>query len=83
MAQKKQEDLLSIFGAKVSQDGKKVVITLVGGENDGKKFYNTCVKLNNQQKTHAKIDEDGKYVLVKIPMLEDKQPIDENEELPF
>ena len=81
MAQKKQEDLLSIFGAKVSQDGKKVVITLVGGENENKKYYNTCVKLNNQQKTHAKID--GDYVLVKIPMLKEKVEIDENEELPF
>lgn len=83
MANKQQSDLLSIFGAKVSQDGKKVVITLVGGEKENKKYFNTCVKLNNQQKTHAKIDESGKYVLVKIPMLEDKEPIDENEELPF
>lgn len=81
MANKQQEDLLSIFGAKLSKDGKKVVITLVSGERDETKYYNTCVKLNNQQKTHAKID--GDYVLVKIPMLKEKVEIDENEELPF
>lgn len=83
MANNKQTELLSIFGAKVSADGKKVVITLVSGEYDKKQFFNTCVKLNNQQKTRAKVDESGKYVLVKIPMLEEKQDIDENEELPF
>lgn len=79
----KQSELLSIFGAKVSADGKKVVITLVSGEYENKKYFNTCVKLNNQQKTHAKVEESGSYVLVKIPMLKERIEVDENEELPF
>lgn len=78
---KQQKDLLSIFGAKLSKDGKKVVITLVSGERDNTKYYNTCVKLNNQQKTHVKIEDD--VAIVTIPMLKEKVELDEDEELPF
>lgn len=78
-----KEKLLSIFGAKLSKDGAKLVITLVGGEGEEKTFYNACVKLNNQQKTHAKIEEDGNYALLKVPMLVDREEVDEDEVLPF
>ena len=83
MATKQQKDLLNFLGAKLSADGKKVVITLISGKGDKKEYFTACIKLNNQQKTHAKIDEDGVYVLVKIPMLQEREEIDENEELPF
>lgn len=66
--------LLSIFGAKVSKDGTKLVLTLVSGEDETKQFYNACIKLDNSQKTHAKVEKDGKHALIKVVMLENKQP---------
>ena len=77
--------LLSIFGAKVSKDGTKLVLTLVSGEDDNKQFYNACIKLDNSQKTRAKIEKDGKHALIKVVMLEKKQPKAEAnvEDMPF
>lgn len=72
--------LLSIFGAKVSKDGKRLVLSLVSGEGESKVFYNTCIKLDNTQKTHAKIDKDGKHAVIKVVMLEDKAS---SEDMPF
>ena len=65
--------LLSIFGAKVSKDGTKLVLTLVSGEDESKQFYNACIKLDNSQKTRAKVEKDGKHALIKVVMLEKKQ----------
>ena len=65
--------LLSIFGAKVSKDGTKLVLTLVSGEDESKQFYNACIKLDNSQKTRAKVEKDGKHALIKVVMLENKQ----------
>ena len=62
--------LLSIFGAKVSKDGTKLVLTLVSGEDESKQFYNACIKLDNSQKTRAKVEKDGKHALIKVVMLE-------------
>ena len=76
-----ESKLLSIFGAKVSKDGKKVVLTLVGGEGEERQFYNTCIKLDNSQKTHAKIE--GKTALIKVSLLEDKPQKAEDKDLPF
>ena len=76
-----EEKLLSIYGAKVSKDGSKLVLTLVGGEGEAKQFYTACIKLNNSQKTHAKIEEDGQHALIKIPMLREK--LEEGDTLPF
>ena len=66
--------LVSIFGAKVSKDGTKLVLTLVSGEDETKQFYNACIKLDNSQKTRAKVEKDGKHALIKVVMLENKQP---------
>ena len=65
--------ILSIFGAKVSKDGTKLVLTLVSGEDESKQFYNACIKLDNSQKTRAKVEKDGKHALIKVVMLENKQ----------
>ena len=72
--------LLSIFGAKISKDGKRLVVSLVSGEGESKVFYNTCIKLDNSQKTHAKVEKDGKHAIIKVVMLEDKPT---NEDTPF
>ena len=77
--------LLSIFGAKVSKDGTKLVLTLVSGEDESKQFYNACIKLDNSQKTRAKVEKDGKHALIKVVMLENKQPKAKSnaEDMPF
>lgn len=77
--------LLSIFGAKISKDGTKLVLTLVSGEDESKQFYNACIKLDNSQKTHAKVEKDGKHAIIKVVMLENKQPKAEIkvEDMPF
>ena len=77
--------LVSIFGAKVSKDGTKLVLTLVSGEDESKQFYNACIKLDNSQKTHAKVEKGGKHALIKVVMLENKQPKAEAnaEDMPF
>lgn len=80
MPQGNETELLSIFGAKVSKDGNKLVLTLVSGENENKKFYNACIKLDNSQKTHAKVENDGKHAVIKVKMLEEREQTDD---LPF
>lgn len=72
--------LLTIYGAKVSKDGNKLVLTLCSGENETKQYYNACIKLDNSQKTHAKVEKDGKHAVIKVVMLEKREA---NEELPF
>ena len=77
--------LLSIFGAKVSKDGTKLVLTLVSGEDESKQFYNACIKLDNSQKRRAKVEKDGKHALIKVVMLENKQlkAKSNTEDMPF
>ena len=67
--EERKNTLLSIYGAKVSKDGKKLVLTLVQGEDDNKTYYSACVKLDNTQKTHVKV---GKTVAqLQIPLLKE------------
>ena len=77
--------LLSIFGAKVSKDGTKLVLTLVSGEDESKQFYNACIKLDNSQRTRSKVEKDGKHSIIKVVMLENKQRKAEAkaEDMPF
>ncbi len=74
------DKLLTIYGAKASNDGTKLVVTLVGGEGENKTFYTTCIKLDGTQKTTAEIEEDGNHALIRLVMLQPKQ---EGDELPF
>lgn len=82
-----KSELLSIFGAKVSTDGTRLVITLVSGEDDNKKFYNSCVKLDNSQKTRVKVDETKGVAYVEIKLLKpyDNKDFDEisDNDIPF
>lgn len=84
----KESILLSIFGAKVSNDGKKLVVTLVSGEDENKQYYNTCIKLDNSQKTRVKVDEDKQVAYLEIKLLKPKKeendfdPISDDD-LPF
>lgn len=76
-----EKSLLTIYGAKVSKDGNKLVLTLCCGENEAKQFYSACIKLDNSQKTHAKVEKDGKHAVIKVPMLQ--KALEPKEELPF
>ena len=64
--------LLTIYGCKVSKDGKKLVLTLVEGHEDNKNYYNACIKLDNTGKTHVKLDKDKKHYLIKVELLKDQ-----------
>ena len=69
-----ENTLLTIYGCKVSKDGKKLVLTLVQGRDDDKTYYNACIKLDNSGKTHAKIEKDKKHALIKVEMLKGDKP---------
>lgn len=64
-----QQELLNVYGAKVSQDGQRVVLTLVQGDGQNKKYFNACVKLNTSNKTRAKVDEQNEVVYIRVPLL--------------
>ena len=83
MLQEKSTELLSIFGAKVSRNGKRLVLVLVSGEGEARKYYNACIKLDNSQKTHAKVEEDGLHALIKVEMLQNNDALTEDVTLPF
>ena len=83
MLQEKSTELLSIFGAKVSRNGKRLVLVLVSGEGEARKYYNSCIKLDNSQKTHAKVEEDGLHALIKVEMLQNNDALTEDVTLPF
>ena len=82
MENAKQNPLLSVFGAKVSKDGNKLMLVLVSGENDKKRYYNACIKLDNSQKTHAEVI--GDTAIIEVVMLNKYNSEDEDDdELPF
>ena len=72
MANTDKKPLLTIYGCKVSKDGKKLVLTLVEGHDDDKTYYNACIKLDNTGKTHVKLDKDKKHYLIKVELLNDQ-----------
>ena len=76
-----KQPLLNIFNADITGDGKKVLITLVSGEGDNRKYYKTCVKLDNTQKVKAEIDGFNKIVLLSVPL--SLKPQERDEDLPF
>lgn len=72
MAKEEKNPLLTIYGCKVSKDGKKLVLTLVEGHDEDKNYYNACIKLDNTGKTHVKLDKDKKHYLIKVELLNDQ-----------
>lgn len=59
--------LLTIFGAKVNNN--KVVLTLISGEGDNRKYYTACVKLDGSQKTKAEVDDFNNVARLEVPLL--------------
>ena len=77
--------LLRIYEEKESKDSTKLVLKSDSGEDESKQFYNACIKLDNSQKTRAKVEKDGKHALIKVVMLENKQlkAKSNTEDMPF
>lgn len=74
---KKHENLLTVYGARVSKSGKYLTLTLIEGEADDKTFYNACIKLDKTAKTYAVVK--GEKASIVINLLKE----DKNGEIPF
>lgn len=74
---KKHENLLTVYGARVSKSGKYLTLTLIEGEGDDKTFYNACIKLDKTAKTYAVVK--GEKASIVINLLKE----DKNGEIPF
>lgn len=86
-----QTQLLNIFGAKLSKDGTKIVLVLVSGEANNRKYYNACIPVNKQdfyEKQPAVLGEvvkgkEDTYAYIMCKMLEEKPALPKGDELPF
>lgn len=69
--------LLNVFGAKLSQDGKRIVLVLVTGEEDNRTFYNACISMDETKKTNGYIDDESNEAVIRVNLLNkpnDKTP---------
>lgn len=78
-----ENDLLSIYGARLSKNGKYINVSLVSGDGKARKFYTVCVKVDKEAKTHGAIKNGN--ALISIPVLEVRKKAEETSEddLPF
>ena len=75
--------LINFYTSRLTKDGKKVVITLIEGEGENRKFYTAVVTLNCDKKINATIDDNGN-VQIEMPLSKyEKHYNDENDDLPF
>ena len=83
-AKKSDNALFSIYGARESNSGERVNISLVCGDEDSKQWATVSIKKKGGK---VKVKLDDEFVTLKIPRLdveedEDKED-EEDEELPF
>lgn len=85
-----QTQLLNIFGAKLSKDGSKIVLVMVSGEADKRKYYNACIPVNKDfyDKQPVVLGEvvkgkEDSYAYIMCKMLEEKPATPKGDELPF
>ena len=64
-----KNELVTIYGSKVSKDGKKAILTLVNGHDEDKTFYTACVKLDNSGAVQVKVDKAKGIILFKVKLL--------------
>ena len=81
-AKKSDNTLFSIYGARESNSGERVNISLVCGEEDSKQWATVSIKKKGGK---IKVKLDDEFVTLKIPRLdvEEDEDEDEDEELPF
>ena len=92
IAKKSNNTLFSIYGARESNSGERVNISLVCGDEDSKQWATVSIK-NKGGKIKVKLEDE--FVTLKIPRLdvededeededdEDEEVEDEDEDIPF
>lgn len=80
-----QTQLLNIFGAKYSKDGKKVILVLVAGDGENRRYYNAVVHLDKQHKVMGEVvkGELGSYAMFSVRMLDETPQTVKSDPLPF
>lgn len=66
--------MLNIYTAKKSKSGKYVNVTLINGDKDKRKYYTTCVELDNKEKSVQAQIKNG-YAYIKVKIAEEKDDI--------
>lgn len=69
--------LFNVFGARLSQDKKRIVLTLVTGKENDRKFYNACISMDEAKKTYGRIDNKNNEAVIHVNLLNkpnDKTP---------
>ena len=69
--------LLNVFGARLSQDKKRIVLVLVTGQENDRKFYNACISMDEAKKTYGCIDNKNNEAVIHVNLLNkpnDKTP---------
>lgn len=87
-AKKSNNTLFSIYGARESNSGERVNISLVCGDEDSKQWATVSIKKKGGK---IKVKLDDEFVTLKIPRLdvedeedeEDEDEDEEDEEIPF
>ena len=69
--------LFNVFGARLSQDKKRIVLVLVTGKENDRKFYNACISMDEAKKTYGCIDNKHNEAVIHVNLLNkpnDKTP---------
>ena len=69
--------LFNVFGARLSQDKKRIVLVLVTGKETERKFYNACIAMDEAKKTYGFIVNERNEAVIHVNLLNkpnDKTP---------
>lgn len=61
--------LFNVFGARLSQDKKRIVLTLVTDKENNRKFYNACISMDKAKKTYGCIDNENNEAVIHVNLL--------------
>ena len=61
--------LLNVFGARLSQDKKRIVLVLVTGKENNRKFYNACISMDEAKKIYGCIDNENNEAVIHVNLL--------------
>ena len=61
--------LFNVFGARLSQDKKRIVLVLVTGKENDRKFYNACISMDEAKKTYGCIDNKNNEAVIHVNLL--------------
>ena len=61
--------LFNVFGARLSQDKKRIVLVLVTGQENNRKFYKACISMDEAKKTYGCIDNENNEAVIHVNLL--------------